>query len=316
MGEKLSKDQLTAGIKDLSIQLGFDACGISKVYPLETDFDIFEKWISNGHHANMDWITKYTEKRKDPSLLLDGAKSVISFIHNYYQDYNTSENQYRIARYALGRDYHKVLKKKLFKIIDYINTNSCNNNSRAFVDSAPVLEHAWARKSGLGWIGKHSLLINRKIGSYFFICEIVTTAELVYSQTEERDFCGSCERCIRACPTNAILDGRIVDANKCISYHTIENKGTLPDELKEKFGNWVFGCDICQDVCPFNKKPINTEELQFVNEEKVSLLETIKDEELNEEKFKSLFAGTPVMRTKYEGFKRNVSFVKNNLKRS
>ncbi|NBC82690.1 MAG: tRNA epoxyqueuosine(34) reductase QueG [Bacteroidetes bacterium] len=302
-------DSLTSKIRNKSIELGFSAIGFSKATALKEDGQKLHDWLENGNHADMHWMTRHADLRIDPEKLMATSNTIISVILNYRPAHKQPPDVPQIAKYAYGRDYHKVIKKKLFRLIDYMKEIEPHTQARAFVDSAPVLEHAWARKSGLGWIGKHSLLINRKWGSYILIGEVFTNLELTYNQHQEIDLCGSCTKCIDACPTNAITQPYVVDARKCISYHTIENKNELPTSLQPQFQNWVFGCDICQDICPYNKKTPEHNEPDF--EPRFSLLNMTKEKwaNLSGQEFYETFNGTPVMRAKYEGLQRNIRFI-------
>ena len=290
---------------------GFDACGISRAQFLEEEAPRLEKWLREGRHGAMQWMENHFDKRLDPTLLVEGARSVISVLLNYYPDKKLPEgpDDYKISKYAYGEDYHFLLKSKLKDLVEQIRECFGEINGRAFVDSAPVMDKAWAARSGLGWRGKHTNLITPGAGSYFFIGELIVDLPL-WPDESIRDFCGTCTRCIDACPTEAITEPYVVDGSKCISYYTIELKEAIPDEAKGKFENWVFGCDICQDVCPWNRfsKP-HREPLFHLNPE----LESFSNrdwEEITDEVFKEIFRRSPVKRTKLEGLKRNISFVK------
>ncbi len=302
--------EISANIKIHAIQLGFDGCGISKAESLEQDSFRLTQWLNAGHHGEMTYMSAHPEKRNDPRKLLEGAGSVISVILNYYpKEIQFDPFAPKISKYAYGRDYHWVMKKKLKKLLDFINEEMGPVNGRYFVDSAPVLDRAWAAKAGLGWIGKNSNLISKEYGSFVFIGELVVDLELACDHPV-KDYCGDCTRCIDACPTGAIVADRVIDSRKCISYHTIENKGEIPPEMKGKMENWVFGCDICQDVCPWNQNLTPHREPGF--NPHPDLLKLTREEwfEMDEEQFNRLFAGTPVMRTKYTGLKRNLEFLK------
>lgn len=300
----------TALIKSESKRLGFDYCGISKAAFLEEEAPRLENWLNKNMHGQMSYMQNYFDKRLDPRLLVPGAKSVISLLLNYY----TSEKQKdgtapKISKYAYGEDYHFVIKEKLNELLHFIKENIGDVDGRVFVDSAPVMDKAWAKKSGLGWIGKNSNLINKQNGSFFFIAELIIDLELEYD-TAIKDYCGTCTKCIDACPTNAISEPYVVDGSKCISYFTIELKEAIPNEMKEKFDNWMFGCDVCQDVCPWNSFAVAHNEKQFMpNTELLAM--TNKDwQELTEETFKRVFKNSAVKRTKYSGLKRNIEFLK------
>jgi epoxyqueuosine reductase len=305
----LQKDKNTAFIKSKALELGFDFCGISKADFLEDEARLLETWLNKNYNGKMAYMANYFDKRLDPRLLIDGAKSVITFILNYYPEQELSEQEYKISKYAYGADYHFVIKDKLSKILADMQTEIGEINARVFVDSAPVMDKVWAKKGGLGWIGKHSNLINRKIGSFFFIGEIICDLELNHDGPI-KDYCGTCTACIDACPTDAITEPYVVDGSKCISYLTIELKENIPIEFKDKMENWAFGCDICQDVCPWNSfaKPHVTPEF-LPNED----LKELKNwEEITQEVFSKTFKNSAIKRTKYEGLKRNIDFLKKN----
>ncbi len=297
-------------IKEEAARLGFTACGIAQGSRLEDEATHLKKWLGTGFQGGMDYMNRYVEKRVDPTLLVEGAKSVISVILNYFpEEIQCDPLAPKISKYTYGKDYHRVMKKKLKKLLDFINEEMGPVNGRYFVDSAPVLDRAWAAKAGLGWIGKNSNLISKEYGSFVFIGELVVDLELACDHPV-KDYCGDCTRCIDACPTGAIVADRVIDSRKCISYHTIENKREIPPEMKGKMENWVFGCDICQDVCPWNQNLTPHREPGF--NPHPDLLKLTREEwfEMDEEQFNRLFAGTPVMRTKYTGLKRNLEFLK------
>lgn len=305
------KEKNTQLIKEEALRLGFDFCGISKADFLEEEAPRLENWLNNKHNGSMQYMENYFDKRLDPRLLVDGAKSVISLLFNYYPNQTQNSDAVKISKYAYGVDYHTVIKDKLFQLHQFISTEIGEISGRAFVDSAPVLDKAWAIKSGLGWVGKNSLLISKNNGSFFFIAELIIDLELNYD-SKVKDYCGTCTKCIDACPTDAIIEPHVVNGSKCISYLTIELKDNIPPEMQGKFNNWVFGCDICQDVCPWNKfsKP-HHEPLFSAN--KLILENTYKDwEEMTEEVFKKAFKNSPLSRTKFKGFKRNLEFIKPN----
>ncbi len=255
-------------------------------------------------------MENHFDKRLDPTLLVPGAKSVISLQYNYFTDKEQHSNTYKISKYAYGEDYHHIIKAKLYELLNFITTNIGEVDARVFTDSAPVLERAWAKKSGLGWIGKHSLLITKQKGSFSFLAEIILDLELVYDNTFKTDHCGSCTRCVDACPTEAILPNNSIDGSKCISYLTIELKNEIPSSMKRKFDNWIFGCDICQDVCPWNRFSLPHNEPKF--EPHPDLLQMTKRDwiEITEDLFKKIFKKSAVKRTKFTGLKRNISFLK------
>lgn len=297
-------------IKTEAKSLGFDYCGISKAEFLEEEAPRLEKWLKSNMHGKMHYMENHFDKRLDPTLLVDGAKSVISLLLNYYPEQEQAhKNSPKISKYAYGQDYHSVIKEKLYKLVEFIKAEIGEVGGRAFVDSAPMMDKVWAKKSGLGWIGKNSNLINKDSGSFHFIAELVLDLELEYDGPV-KDFCGTCTRCMDACPTGAIEEPYVVNGSKCISYFTIELKEEIPTDVKGKFENWAFGCDICQDVCPWNRfsKPHN-EPLFAANPQ---LLNMPADEwhEITEEVFKTIFKNSAVKRAKYEGLKRNLKFLK------
>jgi epoxyqueuosine reductase len=285
------------------------SCGISKAGFLEKEAPRLEKWLKNNSHGQMTYMENHFDKRLDPTLLVDGAKSVVSLLLNYYPSELQREDSYKISKYAYGQDYHFVIKEKLNELLVAIQENIGAVSGRAFVDSAPVLDKAWAAKSGLGWIGKNSNLITQKVGSFYFIAELIIDLELEYDFATS-DHCGSCTACLDACPTQAIIAPYQVDGSKCISYYTIELKENLPEEMKGKLDDWAFGCDVCQDVCPWNRfsKP-HSEPLFQANPELLSFSK--KDwEEITSETFQKVFKDSPLKRTKLEGLKRNIQFLK------
>lgn len=313
------KTRLAQALKQEARRLGFDACGLSRAEKLDEESYRLEEWLRQGRHASMAWMENHFEKRTDPRLLVDGAKTVVSVLHNYFQedyDEEPDSNVGRISRYAWGSDYHEILKEKLFLLFEWIRTEVGEVGGRAFVDSAPVMDKAWARKSGLGWIGKSTMLLNRSMGSFFFVGELIIDLELP-PDGPIPDYCGSCTRCIDACPTDALAPYQI-DAGRCISYLTIENReAELPEARTSGIGNWIFGCDICQDVCPWNKFSRPTTEPRFLPRAGVTDTELQEWVELDLESFRERFRKSPVKRAKYEGFQRNVRVaLKNYLKQS
>jgi len=302
-------EKYTKSIKEEAKRLGFLSCGISKAGFLEKEAPRLEDWLNKNRNGQMSYMENHFDKRLNPILLVDDAKSVISLLLNYYPSEFQNPDSYKISKYAYGQDYHFVIKQKLKELLGFIQTEIGEVSGRAFVDSAPVLDKAWAAKSGLGWIGKNTNLITQKVGSFYFIAELIVDLELEYD-VSTTDHCGSCTACIDACPTEAIVEPYIVDGSKCISYFTIELKDNLPTELKDKFDDWAFGCDVCQDVCPWNKfsKPLN-EPLLKPND---SILNFSKKdwEEITTETFNKVFKNSAVKRTKIEGFKRNINFLK------
>lgn len=297
-------------IKNEALRLGFLDCGIAKATFLEEEAPRLESWLKNNAHGEMKYMEGYFDKRLDPRLLVDGAKSIISLSLNYYTDDQQNDPLApKISKYAYGKDYHFVIKDKLKALLHFIETEIGEVAGRAFVDSAPVMDKAWAKRSGLGWTGKNSNLLSKK-GSFFFLAELIIDLELDYDNAFNQDFCGTCTRCIDACPTQAITNPYIVDGSKCISYLTIELKNNIPEEFKGKMQNWAFGCDICQDVCPWNRFSKVHNEPDFSPKE--GLLDFSKDEltEITEEVFRKVFKDSPIKRTKFEGFKRNINFLK------
>ncbi len=307
----LNKQMLSNLIKTKAKKLGFFDCGISKAEYLTADADKMEEWLSHGNHGGMSYLERNRDKRYNPTLLVDDAKSVITVLYNYYPNQKLSENnKLNISKYAYGTDYHYVIKDKLKQLLSVITDKTTCQNARVFTDSAPILDRVWARKSGLGFIGKNTLLINKKGGSFFFIGHIIIDIELQYEQeTAPISYCGSCTKCIKACPTNAIKDN-FVDARSCISYLTIECRDELPENLKGKLNNWIFGCDICQDVCPWNRFSMPHNEPLFEPSPELKKMNTQNFYELSRPKFKSLFKHSAVMRTGYNNLLRNIDFVK------
>lgn len=304
-----NKQKYTSFIKAEAKRLGFLSCGISKAGFLEEDAPRLEKWLNQNHHGKMDYMTDYFDKRLNPTLLVPDSKSVITLLLNYYPPDFQNADSYKISKYAYGKDYHSVLKKKLKKLLRAIRTEIGDVSGRAFMDFAPVMEKSWAAKSGLGWIGKNANLITQKTGSFYFIAELILDLELEYDNPTT-DHCGSCTACIDACPTEAIVAPYVVDGSKCISYYTIELKENIPQEMKGKLDDWMFGCDVCQDVCPWNRfSKAHSEPLFTPYPELLSYSK--KDwEEITEETFAKVFTNSPLKRTKLEGLKRNIAFLK------
>lgn len=302
------KDQNTQLVKQLAPQYGFDYCGIAKAEALDEDAHRLEKWLQQGMHGSMKYMENYFDLRVDPTKLVPGAKSVITLLKNYYP---AEICQNKISKYAYGDDYHEVIKSSLKKIIFELQEKIGQFQGRGFVDSAPVLERAWAQKSGLGWIGKNGNLLTKQTGSFFFIATLIVDIELNYDDPFAKDFCGSCKRCIESCPTEAILPDKTINGSKCISYFTIELKDEIiPEEQKGKFQNWMFGCDICQDVCPWNRFSKPHEEEAFVPLPEILNFTSKEWEELTEEAFKKIFKHSAISRAKYKGIKRNLAFLK------
>jgi epoxyqueuosine reductase len=309
--KSLDKKTFSLQIKSKAIELGFYSCGISKAGYLEEDGRRLKKWLDKGFYSGMAYMTSHFEKRTDPRNLVENARSVISVLYNYAPNQPLPEkDNYKISRYAYGKDYHIVLKRKLNELITFIQMEAGDFHARSFVDSAPVLDRAWAAKSGLGWIGKNTMLITKEQGSYFFIGEIITDLELDYDEGIVANHCGGCKRCIEACPTGA-LQPHELDANKCISYWTIEHKGeNIPENLKGKFDDWIFGCDICQQVCPWNQLSEPHNEPEFHPSNKLIKMKKPDWEILDEISFNDDFKSSPLKRAKFAGVKRNVLFVK------
>jgi epoxyqueuosine reductase len=308
----LSKSKYTSSIKSEALRLGFDFCGISKADFLKEEAPLLEKWLLENKHGKMSYMQNYFDKRLDPRELVPGAKSVISLLYNYYTDEKQDSSAPKISKYAYGRDYHFVVKEKLKELVNYISENIGQVSGRVFVDSAPVLERAWAKKSGLGWVGKNTNLINRQSGSFFFIAEIICDLELDVDGPIE-DYCGTCTRCIDACPTDAIIQPYVVDGSKCISYFTIELKEEIPAEVNGKMDEWIFGCDICQDVCPWNSFSKAHKEKQFLASEKLMGMKEDEWHEITAEVFEKLFHDSPVMRAGFKGLKRNLDFIRKKI---
>jgi len=303
------KYKWTNSIKTEAKRLGFLSCGISKSDFLDEEAPRLEKWLNENMHGEMSYMENHFDKRLDPRKLVEGSKSVISLLLNYYPEETQREDSYKISKYAYGRDYHHIIKSKLKELQEFITEEIGEVNGRAFVDSAPVLDKAWAAKSGLGWLGKNSNLLTRQVGSFYFIAELIVNIELEYDHTVT-DHCGTCTACIDACPTQAIVDPYVVDGSKCISYFTIELKNELPNEMKGSFDDWMFGCDVCQDVCPWNRfsKPHNE---PLFNPDPDLLSMSKKDwEEITVDVFQKVFKKSAVKRTKFEGLTRNINFLK------
>jgi len=303
------QETISEKIKNFALKLGFHACGISKAEFLAQDADLLKKWLDQKHEGEMAYMRNHFEKRTDPRLLVENAKSVISVLLNYYPEKLLhAEAQYKISKYAYGIDYHFVLKDKLTELLSFIEELCGKRTARIFVDSAPVLDKRWAQKSGLGWIGKNTCLITKEQGSFFFVGEIVIDLDLDVDEPIE-DYCGSCTKCLNACPTNALVAPYRLDARKCISYLTIENKDEIPDRYKNAFNNWIYGCDICQDVCPWNKKAIPTLIPEFKPSDDLAQMKNEDWQNLEKGKFNKLFKNSAVLRTKFAGLKRNIKFV-------
>jgi len=306
----LSVLQHTAFIKQTATQLGFDYCGIAKAQRLDEDARRLEAWLNKSYQGNMQYMENHFDLRVDPTRLVPGAKSVITLLLNYYPAQTPQNALPKIAKYAYGKDYHEVIRSKLNALLKLVKMNIGDINGRGFVDSAPVLERTWAQRSGLGWVGKNGNLINKEKGSFFFIATLITDLELQYDNPLAKDYCGTCTKCIDACPTDAILNNKVIDGSRCISYFTIELKDQLiPETMKGKFDNWMFGCDVCQDVCPWNRFSNPSKEPGFTPIHEI-LSFSLKDwNELTEESFKKIFRDSPLKRTKFTGIKRNLKFI-------
>ena len=306
----MDKTLHTRMIREEAARLGFSFAGIARAEQMDEEARRLESWLNAGMHGQMGYMANHFDKRIDPRKLVEGAKSVISLLYNYYPEQRQSDPAApKISRYAYGEDYHFVLKRKLKDLLRFIGEEIGEVSGRCFVDSAPVLERDWARRSGVGWMGRNTMLINPKAGSYYFLAELILDLELVYDHPI-RDYCGTCTRCIEACPTDAISPGGyVVDGSKCISYFTIELREAIPEEYRGQFDNWMFGCDICQEVCPWNRFSTPHSEPAF--EPHPQLLEMTKGdwEELTEEVFRELFRRSAVKRTGFEGLRRNLGFL-------
>ena len=297
-------------VKSTAKELGFDYCGIAKAQKLNEDAVRLETWLRRGFHGSMQYMEKYFDLRVDPTLLVPGAKSVITLMLNYFPSQQQKNTAPKISKYAFGKDYHEVIKSKLNNFLFMLQEKIGDIHGRGFVDSAPVLERTWAQRSGLGWIGRNGNLITKQQGSFFFVATLITDLELLYDDPFAKDYCGTCRRCIDACPTNAILDNKVINGSSCISYFTIELKDMLiPDEMKGKFQNWMFGCDICQDVCPWNRFSKPAAEAAFTPVPEILNLSTKEWENITEETFKNIFKESPLKRAKFKGIQRNLKFI-------
>lgn len=306
----MNKYQLTDFIKREAQRVGFASCGISKAEKLDDEARLLEAWLNQNLNGKMAYMANHFDKRTDPRLLVEGAKSVISFSYNYFNPVKQTEDAPKISMYAMGKDYHDVVKQKLETVLASVKGKVGEVSARCFVDSAPVLEKAWAKRSGIGWQGKNANLLTKGSGSYYFLAEIILDVELQYD-SPVKDYCGSCTKCIDACPTDAIYEPYKVDGSRCISYFTIELKeSALPGEMKGKFENWMFGCDICQQVCPINARAVKHSEPLFDPNPELLSKTASEWERLSEESFRELFKGSPVKRTKFTGLKRNILFLK------
>jgi epoxyqueuosine reductase len=314
MACELTASDLSRFIKSAAVRLGFTYCGISKAEFLEDEAPRLEEWLRRGYHGKMAYLENHFDKRLDPTKLFPGAKSVISLIYNYYPKEDLKqENNFKIAKYAYGDDYHDVIKEKLKDLLYEVQDKAGAIYGRGFVDSAPVLERVWASRSGIGWIGKNSLLLNQTMGSFFFLAELIVDLDLAYDGPV-KDYCGTCTACMDACPTDAIPEPYVVDGSRCISYFTIELKEEIPAEYKGKFENWIFGCDICQDVCPWNRFAQPHSEPRFSPSEEIASMTRNEWLEITEDIFQRAFRKSPLQRTKFEGLRRNIEFVREPIK--
>lgn len=299
----------TEFVKATAKNLGFSFCGVSRAEFLDEEAPRLEAWLRKNYQGKMGYLENYFEERLDPTLLVPGARSVVSVLYNYYPEKELSEeSEYKVAKYAYGEDYHFVIKEKLRHFMDEIQGSIGPIQGRAFVDSAPVMERAWAKKSGIGWVGKNSLLLTRESGSFFFLAELIIDLELEYDGPL-KDYCGTCTACMDACPTDAIPEPYMVDGSRCISYFTIELREEIPAEMKGKFENWIFGCDICQDVCPWNRFSKPHHEPRFNPSPEFQNMNTNDWKDLTEDVFKKVFKDSPLKRAKFEGLKRNIRFL-------
>jgi epoxyqueuosine reductase len=306
----LNSGERTYTIKEIATQSGFNYCGIARAVPLDDDARRLEAWLNKGMNGTMHYMEKHFELRVNPQKLVPGAKSVITLLLNYFPGATLASDHPKISRYAWGNDYHEVIKAKLNHFLFLMKERVGDVSGRGFVDSAPVLERSWAQRSGLGWIGKNGNLINKQSGSFFFIATLIVDMELEYDDPMAKDYCGSCRKCIDACPTDAIGENKVVDGSSCISYYTIELKDMLiPDKMKGKFDNWMFGCDVCQEVCPWNRFSEPTKESAFSPVPEILNFTTADWEQLTEESFKTIFKHSPLKRAKFQGIQRNLKFI-------
>ena len=304
------KEKHSRLIKEKALKFGFQSCGISKAGFLEEEAPNLENWLKNNFHGEMKYMENHFDKRLNPTLLVEGAKSVISLSYNYFPAQQIESNSnFKISKYAYGEDYHEVIKEILKNLVSELQSEIGGFGFRIFVDSAPVLEKAWARKSGIGWVGKNANLITKKHGSFYFLAEIICDLDLV-QDLETTDHCGTCRKCIDACPTNAIVSDKIIDGSKCISYATIELKDEIPDYFDGKMDDWIFGCDVCQDVCPWNRFSVPHQQEKFKPNQFLKNNSKEDWEELSQELFSEIFRKSPVKRTKFAGLQRNISFLK------
>jgi len=308
----LSPEKNASIIKSTAKAMGFEFCGIAKAGFLEEEAPRLEEWLNQNYQGEMAYLANHFDKRLDPTKLVDGAKTVVSLAYNYFPKSTLPEDKddIKLAKYAYGEDYHVVIREKLNSLLETLREEIGEINGRAFVDSAPVMERQWAQKAGIGWIGKNSLLLNRDIGSFFFLAELIIDLEVTPDSPLIKDYCGTCTRCIDTCPTGAIVEAGVVDGSKCISYLTIELKDAIPAEFKGKMENWAFGCDICQDVCPWNRFSKPHKESRFDPHPDLMGFSKADWEEITEDTFKRVFRKSAVSRTKFSGLKRNLNFLK------
>jgi epoxyqueuosine reductase len=307
---KAQTGKLTAFVRAAATRQGFDWCGIARAEKLDEDARRLESWLNKGMQGSMQYMENHFDMRVDPRLLVPGARSVITLLLNYFPAERQRPDSPKISRYAYGRDYHEVIREKLKALLHDLRTEAGEVNGRGFVDSAPVLERSWATKSGLGWIGRNANLITRHQGSYFFIATLITDLELQYDDPFVKDYCGTCTRCIDHCPTDAILPGKVIDASRCISYFTIELKSALiPGDMKGRFENWMFGCDTCQEVCPWNRFSAPNREKQLEPIHEILTFDFRDWLALTEESFKKTFRHSPLKRAGFEGIRRNLAFL-------
>jgi epoxyqueuosine reductase len=299
-------------LKSAAKRLGFDFCGIAKAEFLEAEAPRLEEWLNRNYQGKMAYLANHFDKRLDPTQLVEGAKTVVSLIYNYYPEKQLPHQpeDLKLAKYAYGADYHDVIRTKLTEFLEVLREEIGEINGRSFVDSAPVMERQWAQRAGLGWIGKNSLLLNRQMGSFFFLAELIIDLDATPDAPLAKDYCGTCTACMDACPTDAIVQPEVIDASKCISYLTIELKEAIPNQFAGKMENWVFGCDICQDVCPWNRFSKAHSEPAFQPNEELSKFSNKEWVEMTEETFLKVFSKSAVKRTKFSGIKRNVDFLK------
>lgn len=311
----MTKNNHTKWIKEATRELGFDYCGIARAEPLDEDARRLERWLNKGMHGSMHYMANHFDLRVDPCKLVPGARSVITLLLNYFPGRealpgSSGDSSPRISKYAYGKDYHEVIRGKLNLLLQRMRTSIGEIEGRGFVDSAPVLERSWAVRSGLGWVGKNGNLLHKQAGSFFFIATLIVDLELEYDVAFAGDYCGTCRKCIDACPTNAISEDKVVDGSQCISYFTIELKDLLiPENMKGKFQNWLFGCDTCQDVCPWNRFSKPTTEIAFSPIPAILHFKTAEWEELTEESFKEIFRHSPLKRARWAGIRRNLRFI-------